>query len=99
VTRRPLVLVAPLLLAGSLAGTARAQAPLAVPRLVADIRPLPHPPASGDPRALTAGRDLLFFAADDEFSGAELWATDGAPAGARRVADICPGPCPSSPQG
>lgn len=39
-----------------------------------------------------------FFAADDGFLGSELWATDGTPAGTRRVADLCPGRCAGEPQ-
>jgi ELWxxDGT repeat protein len=80
------------------AGAAAAEAPAAVPRLVADVRPQPRPPDSASPRALTAARDLLFFAAQDPFAGIELWATDGTRGGTHRVADVCPGPCSSHPQ-
>ncbi|HEX9669907.1 MAG TPA: ELWxxDGT repeat protein [Thermoanaerobaculia bacterium] len=80
------------------AAASRAEPAPATARLVADIRPLPLPPASGRPHELTAGRDLLFFAADDGFAGFELWATEGTPGRAYRVADVCPGPCSSSPR-
>lgn len=42
------------------------------------------------------GTDLFYFAADDEL-GTEVWRTDGTETGARRVADLCPGPCPGAP--
>ncbi|HEV7505355.1 MAG TPA: ELWxxDGT repeat protein [Thermoanaerobaculia bacterium] len=41
--------------------------------------------------------DRLFFIASDADSGAELWVTDGTPAGTRRVRDIHPGPASSQP--
>jgi ELWxxDGT repeat protein len=87
-----------LLTAGAGAGAARAEIPLAEPRLVADIRAAAQPPAGSDPSWFVAARDHLFFTADDGFSGRELWATAGEPAPPRRLADICPGPCSSSPR-
>ena len=80
------------------AAASRAEPAPATARLVADIRPLPLPPASGRPHELTAGRDLLFFTADDGFAGFELWATNGTAGNAYRVADICPGSCGSFPR-
>ncbi|MDX1999845.1 MAG: hypothetical protein SF066_19170 [Thermoanaerobaculia bacterium] len=38
------------------------------------------------------------FTADDGIHGVELWITDGSPAGTTRVADLCPGRCPSFPR-
>jgi ELWxxDGT repeat protein len=37
------------------------------------------------------GRQL--FAGEDAAHGVEIWSTDGTPAGTRRLADSCPGPC------
>ncbi|MEM7357192.1 MAG: ELWxxDGT repeat protein, partial [Acidobacteriota bacterium] len=36
---------------------------------------------------------VLYFAAEDDAHGRELWRTDGTTEGTRRVSDICPGPC------
>ncbi len=44
--------------------------------------------------------DLLLFSGNDGTDlgdGVEPWVTDGTPAGTRKVADLCPGPCSSSP--
>jgi ELWxxDGT repeat protein len=35
----------------------------------------------------------VLFIGRDPLHGAELWATDGTPAGTRRLSDVCPGPC------
>ncbi len=86
-----------LLTAGAGAGAARAEIPLAEPRLVADIRSAAQPPAGSDPNWFVAARDHLFFTAEDGFAGRELWATRGWPAPPRRLGDLCPGPCSSSP--
>ncbi|CAM9518397.1 unnamed protein product, partial [Ectocarpus sp. 8 AP-2014] len=42
-------------------------------------------------------RSVLFFSADDGFSGRELWSSDGTTAGTAMVADICPGVRGSGP--
>ncbi|HEV7508121.1 MAG TPA: ELWxxDGT repeat protein [Thermoanaerobaculia bacterium] len=72
-------------------------------RLLRDLCP---GPCSGvlalDPAGiahLPAGGLLLFSGddGDDTGDGFEPWVTDGTPAGTRRVADLCPGPCSSSP--
>src|SRR6185369_6494211 len=38
-----------------------------------------------------------FFMADDGFTGAELWVSDGVPGSERRLRDLCPGPCSAWP--
>jgi ELWxxDGT repeat protein len=59
----------------------------------------------GDCPELVAGTPLfpvgkrVIFAARDVDHGAELWTSDGTGAGTRRVTDLCPGPCDSSPAG
>ncbi len=70
--------------------------------LVRDIDPRPPDPAVSiatpiDTFPLAAGPELYFTAAT-EASGSELWRTDGTPLGTRQIADLCPGPCGSSPQ-
>jgi ELWxxDGT repeat protein len=54
-------------------------------------------PASSYPGHLTEVNGVLFFSADDGEHGAELWMTDGTPAGTQLVADIYPGPESSFP--
>ena len=54
-------------------------------------------PASSFPAFLTDIDGVLFFSADDGVHGAELWMSDGTPAGTRLVADIFPGPEGSYP--
>ena len=49
------------------------------------------------PAHFTEVGDQLFFIADDDEHGTELWATDGTSAGTRLVHDIEPGPGSSSP--
>lgn len=39
----------------------------------------------------------IFFPHSDPEHGREPWWSDGTPAGTRRIADLCPGPCSSSP--
>lgn len=59
----------------------------------------------GDCPELLAGTPLfpvgkrVIFAARDADHGVELWTSDGTGAGTRRVTDLCPGPCDSSPAG
>jgi ELWxxDGT repeat protein len=43
------------------------------------------------------GNHRVLFAARDLAHGAELWTSDGSGPGTRLVADLCPGPCDSSP--
>jgi ELWxxDGT repeat protein len=42
---------------------------------------------------LVATTGKVLFLGQDRNAGQELWATDGTPAGTRRVTDACPGPC------
>jgi ELWxxDGT repeat protein len=42
---------------------------------------------------------MLVFAADDGIGGAELWKSDGTPAGTVMVQDIAPGAANSNPAG
>lgn len=51
----------------------------------------------GEPAELTRLGDLSYFRACERTHGCELWQTDGTAAGTTLVADICPGPCSSSP--
>ncbi len=95
--RRGLALVAVLLSGAAVARAA--EPPPSAPRLVADIRGAAYPPADwGDAGGLVAIRDHLVFAAADPFSGREPWATRGAEAPPRRLGELCPGPCSSSPR-
>jgi ELWxxDGT repeat protein len=56
-------------------------------QLLADLNPF----AGGDPRNFAAVGQTLFFSADDEFHGRELWKTDGTVAGTRLLKDLSPG--------
>ena len=64
---------------------------LAVPAtrqiLLKDINPGAN---SSSPTSLVAAGSLVFFVADDGATGAELWKTDGTPAGTVMVTDINP---------
>ena len=44
---------------------------------------------------LYAAGDGIFFTLHDPEHGQEPWWSDGTPAGTRRIADLCPGPCSS----
>jgi ELWxxDGT repeat protein len=77
---------------GTAAGTA----------LVKDIAPGPtgglwfyYPPPSPE---LVTLNDVVFFAANDQVDGAELWRSDGTDAGTYLIRDINPGPGWSTPQ-
>ncbi|HSP99377.1 MAG TPA: hypothetical protein VL049_19315 [Candidatus Dormibacteraeota bacterium] len=50
-----------------------------------------------DPAPLVVGDGVAYFAGDDPAHGAELWRTDGTPAGTGIAADIQPGPDTSNP--
>ena len=56
-----------------------------------------NPEGSSRPSQLTVAGDIVFFVADDGFSGRELWRTDGTTSGTRLVRDIRTGPDGSSP--
>ena len=56
--------------------------------MVKDLKP---GSSSSAPSALVAAGPLVFFAAQGDDAGNELWATDGTAAGTRRVKDIAPG--------
>jgi ELWxxDGT repeat protein len=49
------------------------------------------------PHELTAGGDVLFFAADDDQHGQELWTSRGSVAGTDMLIDIKAGPLGSLP--
>lgn len=63
---------------------------------VEDIRPLSGHGSA--PRDFMRVGDAVFFAAQDEASGTELWRTDGTPAGTRLVKDVVPGPDHADPR-
>ncbi len=69
----------------------------AVAMLVADLEPAPGVPQAAAPHGLTAVGDRIFFAADDGFSGTELWSYDPGSGEAAQVADLCAGRCASNP--
>jgi ELWxxDGT repeat protein len=52
---------------------------------------------AGTAGSLTTVGSLAFLCAIDAGHGAELWRTDGTPAGTAMVADLAPGPASSSP--
>ena len=55
--------------------------------------------SDGDPRDFARLDNLSYFRACERVHGCELWQTDGTSAGTVMLADICPGPCSSSPTG
>ncbi|HSF41173.1 MAG TPA: ELWxxDGT repeat protein [Thermoanaerobaculia bacterium] len=73
-------------------------AALEVPVLVRDVGQTPVA-VSSSPKLEARLGDWIYFAASDPFHGEELWRTDGTADGTERVADLCPGPCGSSPYG
>ncbi len=56
--------------------------------LLLDIRPNNGSNIGSNPQELTRVGDVVYFAADDGYSGRDLWRTDGTPAGTYRVKDI-----------
>ncbi|MCP4643353.1 MAG: hypothetical protein GY851_23100 [bacterium] len=56
-----------------------------------------HVPGPGAPRNFCEFRDAVYFQAEDQGHGAELWRTDGTPEGTRMVKDIQSGPPGSAP--
>ncbi len=52
---------------------------------------------SSGPSGITVHAGQAYFTADDGFSGQEIWVSDGTPGSERRLKDICPGPCGTSP--
>jgi ELWxxDGT repeat protein len=58
--------------------------------LVAEIRPGPNGSISTGRFLPTVVGDHLYFRADDGQSGAELWRSDGTPAGTQQVANVGP---------
>ena len=70
-------------------------------RLVKEIHPTPNSSCasfSPCPQALTPVGDTLFFVADDDAHGRELWRSDGSEAGTYMVQDIYEGPRSSYPE-
>lgn len=63
---------------------------------VADIKKWGDAPASSHPRSFVHFRDRLFFAAEDDAHGAELWSTDGSITALN--ADLLPGRGSSDPR-
>lgn len=57
-------------------------------------------PCDSAPSEITPFHGEVYFAAGDGVAGRELWASNGIPGtprSARRVRDLCPGPCNSHP--
>jgi ELWxxDGT repeat protein len=69
----------------------------AEPVLVADLVTVPDQTASSIPRSTVVYAGAVYFVAEDDLHGAELWRTDGTPAGTVRVTDACPGRCTAEP--
>jgi ELWxxDGT repeat protein len=80
---------------GILATAGLAAAAGAEPRMVANLNTGPTGEARG---ALLLGVEhagITYFQGADPQQGAELWRTDGTPAGTYRLTDVCPGSCDS----
>ncbi len=60
--------------------------------LVKDISTEPSNPSGSLPFELTNVNGTLFFVANDDIHGFELWKSDGTPGGTSMVRDITPGP-------
>jgi ELWxxDGT repeat protein len=69
------------------------------PVLLARISPFPESAFYSLPAGFSPVGDRLLFAGTDLEHGAEIWITDGTPAGTRRLRDLQPGPGSSVPQG
>jgi ELWxxDGT repeat protein len=76
----------------------QAGAVMAQPRLVADLDPR-HLTRGAQPILVGAAGRWMYFTAEDDVHGRELWRTDGTAQGTAMVRDICPGPCTSVPDG
>jgi ELWxxDGT repeat protein len=76
----------------------QAGAAMAQPRLVADLDPR-HLTRGAQPILVGAAGRWMYFTAEDDVHGRELWRTDGTAQGTAMVRDICPGPCTSVPDG
>ncbi len=63
--------------------------------LLRDIRTVRDGSASSQPQQMTALGDRAVFVAGEPGSGAEVWASDGTPAGTTLLRDVCPGACSS----
>lgn len=72
-------------------------APALTPYLVKDINPEARPDGSVPRNFVTLGTVSVFAARDGE-AGTEPWVSDGTAAGTFLLADLCPGPCSSSPR-
>lgn len=89
----------------SLPAPDQARSALGAPRLLGDLATVPDPVASEPgpvpltvrvPVSVQEADAPLWFAADDERHGRELWSV--APGGEpRRLTDLCPGPCDGVP--
>src|SRR5262249_8556817 len=67
--------------------------------LVKDINPSTPAPRVEDTGAESEGvGSLFYFVADDGTRGAEIWRTDGTPAGTFLLKDVCPGACSPRPR-
>jgi ELWxxDGT repeat protein len=67
------------------------------PQQAAMVKDLAVGAASSNPDHLTESSGLLFFTADDQRSGTELWSSNGTASGTQLVRDIRPGPEGSAP--
>jgi trimeric autotransporter adhesin len=86
---------------GTEAGTVRVKdiyPPSAASALGAGIAPPDPPPSELYPRNLTNVGGILYFAAYQPATGAELWRSDGSDAGTVLVKDIQPGAMSADPQ-
>ncbi|HEX7184795.1 MAG TPA: ELWxxDGT repeat protein, partial [Thermoanaerobaculia bacterium] len=63
--------------------------------LVRDINPADGSFRTASPYLLAALQGKVFFVAEDESSGNELWVSDGTSVGTMMLADACPGSCGS----
>ncbi|HET9211989.1 MAG TPA: hypothetical protein VFR03_16410, partial [Thermoanaerobaculia bacterium] len=81
---------------GALLGLLLAAPAAAAPRLVEDL----HKGPSDEYSYAYGGvswNGIFYHGESDPAHGAELWRSDGTPAGTERVTDVCPGRCNSSP--